>query len=129
MTDSSQPLFELAGGEPRLREVIEDFYGRVFDDVMIGFFFKGKDRAHLVQLELEFALRFLGADVAYTGRPLPEAHASHRIMGGQFNRRLQILRETLAHHKLPSAVVECWIEHTQSLRHQITPDAAGECYG
>ena len=129
MTDSSQPLFELAGGEPRLREVIEDFYQRVFEDVMIGFFFKGMDHPRLVQLELEFALRLLGAEVAYTGRPLPEAHASHRIMGGQFNRRLQILKETLADHELAPEVVDCWIKHTISLRHQITPDAAGECHG
>ncbi|MFT7486558.1 MAG: hemoglobin [Candidatus Paceibacteria bacterium] len=127
MTQSPQALFELAGGEERLRPLLQDFYDRVFDDVMIGFFFKGKDKALLVQLELEFALKMLGADVEYSGRSLPEAHAAHMIMGGQFNRRLVILKETLTDHNMPSEVFEHWIEHTLSLRSQITRNLPGEC--
>ena len=120
-------LFELAGGEARLRPLLEDFYDRVFDDVMIGFFFKGKNKERLVQKELEFALKLLGAEVEYTGMPIPEAHASHPIMGGQFNRRTQILREVLADHGMPAEVCERWIAHTESLRHQVTTDRRGEC--
>jgi len=107
--------------------LIEDFYDRVFDDVMIGFFFKGKDKQHLIQLELEFVLQILGANSPYTGRPIREAHASQRIMGGQFNRRTQILRETMADHGLPAEVRRHWLRHTESLRAQVTPDASGEC--
>lgn len=120
-------LHELAGGEAVLRPLLVDFYDRVFDDVMIGFFFKGKDKARLVEKELELALRFLGADVEYTGTPLPEAHAAHPIMGGQFNRRTQILRETMGDHGLSAEVQAAWLEHTERLRSQVTPDAAGEC--
>jgi hemoglobin len=127
MTNPPQALYELAGGEAVLRLVIEDFYDRVFPDAMIGFFFKGLEKANLVQLELEFAMGFLGADVEYTGRPIRQAHAKHPIMGGQFNRRLQILKETLADHSLPQAVQSCWIEHTLSLRGEITPDVEGQC--
>jgi len=121
------PLHELAGGEAVLRPLLEDFYDRVFDDVMIGFFFKGKDKVHLVQMELELALHLLGSDVEYTGRPLPSAHAPHPILGGQFDRRTQILRETMADHDLPAEVQAAWIEHTERLRSQITGDAKGEC--
>ena len=120
-------LHELAGGEAKLRPLLEDFYDRVFDDVMIGFFFKGKDKQRLVQKELEFALQLLGADVEYTGMTIPDAHASHPIMGGQFNRRTQILREVLADHDVPQAVRDHWIAHTESLRHQVTTDRRGEC--
>lgn len=127
MTNTPQPLYLLAGGEAVLRRVIEDFYDRVFPDAMIGFFFKGLDKANLVQLELEFAMGFLGAGTTYSGRPIREAHAKHPIMGGQFNRRLQILKETLADHQLPEAVQACWIEHTLSLRGEITPDVDGQC--
>ena len=100
---------------------------RVFADVMIGFFFRDADRAHLVEKELELALGLLGSDRPYTGRPLPEAHARHRIMGGQFDRRLQILRETMADHGLPDEVRAAWVRHTLALRPQVTRDAAGEC--
>ncbi len=127
MTNPPTPLYQLAGGEEVLRLVIEDFYDRVFPDAMIGFFFKGLSKSSLVQFELEFAMGFLGADTLYTGRPIREAHAKHPIMGGQFNRRLQILKETMADHKLPEAVQAHWIEHTLALRGEITPNVEGEC--
>lgn len=127
MTSPQSNLFELAGGEPVLLAVIEDFYDVVFDDVMIGFFFRGKDKAELVRLELEFVMKFLGAPGEYSGRPIPEAHAEHHIMGGQFNRRLQILREAMERGGLNEEVRRAWIAHTESLREQVTSDAAGEC--
>ena len=127
MHDPNKPLHELAGGEPALRLVVQDFYDRVFPDVMIGYFFKGQDHARLVELELQFALHLLGANVQYTGRPIGEAHATHRILSGHFNRRLQILKETLRDHDLPQAVQERWIEHTLALRNEVSPAANGDC--
>ncbi len=127
MSSGDRALYERAGGAEKLRAVLVDFYDRVFDDVMIGFFFRGADKQRLVEKELEFALRLLGADVEYTGKPLPAAHAKHHIMGGQFNRRLQILRETLADHDVPEDVRAAWIRHTEELRGQVTRDATGEC--
>ncbi len=124
---SSTDLVERAGGEAALRSLLEDFYARVFDDAMFGFFFRSASRERLVQKELELALQQLGADVEYTGRPLRAAHAVHRIFGGQFNRRLQILRETMADHGLPQDVQERWIEENLALRASITDNAAGEC--
>jgi hemoglobin len=108
-------------GEAKLRAVIADFYTRVFDDVMIGFFFAGKDHAQLIELEYQFTAGFLGADVKYTGRPLREAHASHRVFSGHFDRRLQILRETLRDHAVDPEVATAWIDHQLALRPQITP--------
>jgi len=122
-----QSLFELAGGEDALRAVIEDFYDHVFDDVMIGFFFLGSEKSELVRLELEFVMRFLGASQKYTGRTLREAHKGHHIMGGQFNRRTQLLRQAMERQGLPQAVRDEWIEHTEALRSQVTRDVPGEC--
>lgn len=120
-------LFEQIGGDA-LRVVISDFYDRLFRDVMIGFMFQGKDRAQLVQREWEFTAGFLGAaNVTYAGRPIRTAHAAHRIFGGHFERRLQILRETMADHRVPAAVQEAWIAHTQALRAQVTTDQGSEC--
>lgn len=123
----TKSLFELAGGEDALRAVIEDFYDHVFDDVMIGFFFLGAEKSELVRLELEFVMRFLGADRQYTGRTLREAHKGHHIMGGQFNRRTQLLRQAMERQGLPQNVRDAWIEHTEALRSQVTRDAHGEC--
>lgn len=125
MKDSS--LFDQIGGDA-LRAVLVDFYDRVFPDVMIGFMFEGKNKQQLIQREWEFTAGLLGAsNIPYTGRPIRTAHAQHTIFGGHFERRLQILRETLADHHVAAAVQTTWIEHTQALRSQVTTDTGSEC--
>lgn len=114
-------------GEAKLRAVLADFYGRVFGDVMIGFLFQGKDRQRLIDKEYEFTAQFLGADVKYTGRPMRTAHAQSPIFGGHFERRLQILRETLRDHAVDPDVVAAWVDHSLALRPQITSDKGSEC--
>ena len=122
-----QALFDKIGGD-QLRAVITDFYDRVFGDVMIGFMFQGKDKKHLIDREWEFAANFLGApDVKYTGRPMRTAHAQHTIFGGHFERRVQILRETMRDHAVDAEVQAAWLEHTEALRSQITRDRGSEC--
>jgi hemoglobin len=120
-------LFERIG-DAGLRAVLTDFYGRVFSDVMIGFMFRGKDRQHLIDREYELTAALLGAPgVTYTGRPMRVAHAQHTIFGGQFERRLQILRETLRDHAVDPEVQQAWIDHQLALRGQITRDRGSEC--
>lgn len=119
-------LLDDIGGD-ELRAVIEDFYDRVFDDVMIGFLFIGKSKQRLIDKEWEFTAQLLGGDVKYTGRPMREAHARSPILGGHFERRLQILRETLADHDVPEPVRRRWIDHTLALRGQVTGDKGSEC--
>ena len=63
-------LFKQLGGAPRLRDILSDFYNRVFDDVMIGYMFIGQDKARLIQREVEFTARFLGAEMEYHGRSM-----------------------------------------------------------
>src|SRR3954469_16023123 len=109
-------LFERLGGATVLRAIIERFVDRMFDDLMIGYLFRAADRERVKAKEYEFAARHLGAPVAYTGRPIDQAHRAHRITGGQFMRRLQILKETLAAFRVPAEVSEPWIAHTLSLQ-------------
>lgn len=114
-------------GEAKLREVITDFYSRIFGDVMIGFLFEGKDRQRLIDREYEFTANLLGADVRYTGRPMRTAHAQSPIFGGHFERRLQILRETMRDHGVDPDVQAAWLDHSVALRPQITTDKGSEC--
>lgn len=120
-------LFEALGGEPVLRTIIHVFVERVTTDTMIGFFFAGVDKERLEEMEYLFTARFLGADVEYSGKPLKEAHRKHPIMGGQFDRRRQILKETIEEYGVPEDVKQAWLEHVDSLRPLITRDARGEC--
>jgi hemoglobin len=117
-------LYDQLGGEPALRRIIDRFVDRMMDDVMIGFFFRAVDRAHLKQKEFEFAAAHLGGPVTYNGRPLETAHRVHRIFDGQFMRRLAILRETLEELGVPAPVRDHWLEHTLSLQDRVI---AGPC--
>lgn len=106
-------------GPDALRAVLTDFYDRVFADPMIGFFFFGKDKARLVELEWQLTARVLGAATRYEGRGMGAAHRAHPIMRGHFQRRNRLLEETLADHAVPAAVVEVWMTHARQAERAI----------
>jgi len=122
-----QTLFDRLGGEATLRAIIARFVDRMFDDLMIGYLFGAADRDRVKAKEYEFAARHLGAQTEYTGRPLKDAHRAHRITGGQFMRRLQILKETLVAFQVPADVSEHWISNVLSLQSEITDNALDQC--
>lgn len=111
-------LFERLGPDA-LRAVVTDFYARVFADVMIGYMFDGKDRQRLIDKECELTARFLGGAGAYTGKGMRDAHAALQIFGGHFDRRLQLMRNTLRDHAVDPEVAAAWIAHHESMRAQI----------
>ena len=120
-------LYEELGGEDKLRAIIDDFVDRVFEDTMIGFFFRSVSKKRVQTFEFQLAAEFLGAPIQYGGRSLRDAHRKHKIMGGQFARRTQILKETMAAHKVSPKIQKIWLDHTESLRGEITGDRDHEC--
>lgn len=114
-------------GAAELRAIIDDFVDRMFDDLMIGFFFRRASRERIKEMEYQHAAEHLGGPVSYGGRPLREAHAPHRIMGGHFARRSKILSDVLVAHGVPEDIRAEWLAHVESLRHQVTSDRGSEC--
>jgi truncated hemoglobin YjbI len=127
VTGSVSP-YERLGGEVGLEKIVDDFIDRVTGDMMIGFFFRSIDKERLKRLETQFAASHLGGPAQYEGRPLDVAHAPHPIMGGQFNRRLRILDQTLRDHGVSDEIREQWLQHNESLRQRITRDKSDECH-
>ena len=123
----TQSLFDKLGGESRLRSIVDTFVDRVFEDRMIGFFFRNADRRRIQELEYQLIAGFLGAEIEYRGRPLGRVHANHPIMGGHFARRKQILSETLDFYQVPAEIRSVILEHTEALRSQITPETGSQC--
>jgi hemoglobin len=112
-----------------LRSIVARFVDRMFADPMIGFFFRKASRQRVKDKEYELAAQHLGAPVEYTGRPIQQVHSVHPIMGGQFARRLELLRQTLREAGAPEHVIGHWVGHTESLRSLVTRDGSGECVG
>jgi hemoglobin len=94
---------------------------------MIGYLFRNVDLALLKDREVSFAAAHLGSTAPYSGRPIRAVHAPHQIRGGQFDRRLVILAETLRAFQVPSDIEERWLEHNRALRSSITSDDSGAC--
>ena len=121
-------LFDQLGGEPVLRAIMDRFVDKVVTDPMIGYLFKKTNRRRLKVKEYEHAALHLGApSVTYTGRPIDTVHAPPPISGGHFDRRLQLLKETLDEFNAPEQVREHWISHTESLRHEIVREPEADC--
>jgi truncated hemoglobin YjbI len=109
-------LYDEMGGEPALRAVLRTLYDQLFDDVMIGFLFAGKDKEQLIEHQLWFTARFLGGPSRYRGRSLPDAHAALPMLPGHFERRHHLLRQVLARHDVPARVAEEWLRVDASLK-------------
>ncbi len=110
-------MVDRVGGPERLRALVEKFYQRMALDSIIGFFFAGRDLQRIVDGQTAFLMRCFGATERYKGRPPNKAHAAlPPIRRGQFNRRMQILRETLTEEGLPADDVEAWVKVEEGFR-------------
>jgi hemoglobin len=116
-TNQDWNLSEEVGGLERLEEMMRDFYERVFDDVMIGFFFVGTDLEQIAAAQVEYARARLGnEDIEYTGAPIRRAHLEHPILVGHFDRRHQLLKDVLRDYEVPEHVFSAWVDLEQKLR-------------
>ncbi len=122
-------MYSAIGEDAGLRPIIEEFVHIMIKDTMIGFFFDGVDIPRLIDREVQFTAKFLGANMPYTGRPMTKAHARHPIMGGQFDRRRTILEECMDRHGVSDDIKAAWLHHVDSLRTQVTRDPKGQCIG
>ena len=94
---------------------------------MIGFFFAKTDLERLAELEHQHAARALGLEITYEGRPLDAVHHPRRIFGGQFDRRMVILREVLEQQSVPTELRDRWLAHAAEQRDQVVQQGAADC--
>lgn len=112
--------YERIGGERALRAIVEDFVDRVSRDMIVGFFFAGKDLGRIIDKEFELAAARMGGPFSYTGLPLARAHKPLGINRGHLRRRLAILRHVLESRGVDPEIAERWISHERGLEAQIT---------
>lgn len=119
-TAGTRGLVARLGGRARVRAILDAFYARLFDDLMVGFFFAGKDRATIVDGQLAFLLKAFGEEATFAGRHPRAAHVDlPPIRKGHFNRRLLVLREVLAEHGVGADDIEAWVRAEESMRRHV----------
>src|SRR5437660_242372 len=101
MTSSAalKDVFVELGGERKIEEILRSFYTKMSKDVLLGFFFTGKNLEKIILGQKAFLLRAMGAksveSASYEGPSPKEAHRKMPpILEGHFDRRLVLLRET-----------------------------------
>jgi truncated hemoglobin YjbI len=110
-------MIEDLGGPPALFEILLDFYREMSRDVMIGFFFDGKDLAATSKRQGEFLLMAAGIEPAYSGKGPATAHTGlPPILPGHFDRRITILRDLLARKGLSAEHIRIWTEFEEAFR-------------
>jgi truncated hemoglobin YjbI len=119
-------LYRQAGGEEGLTRILRDFYRRMSGDILIGFFFDGKDLDAIADQQRAFLMRAMGATPSYSGAPPAQAHDKlPPILAGHFDRRLRILEETLAAHGLSAPDIQTWITFESAFRDAIVGKEPG----
>ena len=114
-------LLQSVGGELQLQTILRDFYERMSADVMLGFFFTGKDIQSIADQQKNFLLYAAGLNSTYSGKNPHSAHLSlPPILPGHFDRRLVILKETLRDHGLSERDIKTWINFENAFRDVVT---------
>lgn len=104
-------------GEKKIHDILHDFYRRMAQDVMIGYFFEGKNLDEIAEKQASFLMRVMGATATYSGKAPADAHtALPPILTGHFDRRLKILEETLKDHALEEHEIETWLTFENAFR-------------
>jgi hemoglobin len=115
-----QALFQRIGGEAGLAAILQDFYRRMSTDILIGYFFDGKDVAAIAEMQKRFLMRGWGAAPSYTGKPPAQAHAQlPPILKGHFDRRLRLLEAVLRDHGVEEEDVRLWVAFESAFREGI----------
>lgn len=105
------------GGENTLRTILQDFYRRMSNDILIGFFFTDKDIQAIAEKQLGFLMVAMGIQSKFNGKGPAQAHMElPPILTGHFDRRLVILRETLEAHGVGSKEIQTWLEFEEAFR-------------
>lgn len=111
--------YDTLGGREAVGVLVDRFVRRAAGDMIIGFFFDGKDLGRIIFHETELACLQLGGPSVYTGKSLASAHKPLKINRGQFRRRLAILRTTLNESGVPAEIVARWVQDNQAEEHKI----------
>ncbi len=101
----------------RLEPLLDAFYKKASQDILIAFFFDGKDIKKIAQKQREFLLRATGITQHYSGKSPGMAHlALAPILSGHFDRRLRLLESTLQDFGLSPLEVQNWIRFEEVFR-------------
>jgi truncated hemoglobin YjbI len=113
-------LYQRIGGETGLEKILKAFYHRMAEDILIGYFFTGKDLDHIALQQKSFLMKAMGATRSYQGKAPAQAHEQlPMILAGHFDRRLRILEDILREHGVSEKDIQLWVSFENTFREKI----------
>ena len=113
-------FIEEVGGPTGAEELMRSFYDRLFEDVMVGFFFDNSDKEELIASQINYVHAYLGGrQGSYDGPSIRKAHQDLPILVGHFDRRHTILREVLEEFDVPRHAAKAWLDLDQAMRKMV----------
>ncbi len=110
-------LVDELGGPDAFDRMMTVFYDRLYDDVLIGFFFQPHDKRHLIESQMRYLSAHLGDRAGdYEGPKIRRAHQNLPILPGHFDRRHKILVDLLEEFAVPLHVRKAWLDLDLVLR-------------
>ena len=97
-------------GEEKIIEVVSLMYEKAFADGIIGHFFLGRDMQVLIKHQTDFLIGLFGGPKRYSGRDMAAAHKKFVIKNVHFQRRQQILRESLRGAGVDESLSDQWLK-------------------
>jgi truncated hemoglobin YjbI len=113
-------LYQRLGGEAGLEKILKAFYHRMADDILIGYFFAGKDLEHIALQQKQFLMKAMGATRSYGGKAPAQAHTQlPMILTGHFDRRLRILEDVLRGFNVSEQDIQTWVNFENAFRDKL----------
>lgn len=116
-------LWRALGEGPRLREILETFYARVFEDERLKPFFHGVSRERVVDKQYSFLAEIFSGQKMYFGDRPRNAHHWMVISDELFDYRERLFEAAIREHGLEDEHVEAWLAVHQLFRKQIVKAA------
>jgi ferredoxin-NADP reductase/ferredoxin/truncated hemoglobin YjbI len=107
-----------------MRDILTDFYTRVFEDTRLSPYFRNVTRERLIDKVYSFMRQFITGDKTYFGDRPRNAHHWMVISDELFDYREAIMTDCLRRHGLPDHLIKRWNAYEESFRPDIVKPAA-----
>jgi len=102
-----------------MREILTDFYTRVFEDARLAPYFRGVTRDRLIEKVYSFMFQFITGNKVYFGDRPRNAHHWMVISDELFDYREALMTECLRRHGLSETLITRWNAYEESFRPDI----------
>lgn len=116
-------LWATLGHGQQVREILEDFYTRVYDDSLLAPFFANVTKERVTGKQYSFLHDEMTGGHAYFGDNMLNVHHWMVISEAVFDHRQQLMETVLREHALTESQVARWMYFEERHRHDIVKDA------